>query len=81
MLMGPCARIQSGEGRDCIEWMQLENPQIYIRGASESVVPKEWEMVRSGDGYAIYQLYGSYQVRKEMDNWKEWLVIPEENGI
>lgn len=81
LLMGPCARIQSREGRDCIEWMRLENPQIYIRGASESVVPKEWEMVRSGDGYAIYQLYGSYQVRKEMDNWKEWIVIQEGNSI
>lgn len=80
LLMGPCMKIQSGRDRDRIEWMQLENPQIYIRGATESVIPKEWEMVRSGDGYAIYQLYGSYRIRKEMKNWKEWIVIPEKSG-
>ncbi len=77
LLMGPCEKIQSGKERKGMKWIQLRNPQVYVSGDRNITVPQDWQLLQEGEEYAIYQLHGSYRVKKEMKDWTEWIAVPE----
>lgn len=64
--MGKCKEIEYREDDLELQGVILENPQIYLHGDPEWTIPQEWQLLREGEDYQIYQLYGNYRIEKGM---------------
>lgn len=61
--MGICTEAEYQEMEDTFQWVMLRNPQVYLRGEPEWDIPSDWQLLREGENYRIYQLTGDYQVK------------------